>query len=79
MVAWVAVVKVGVYLYAAYKYFTQPKPKGPDLAEPWETLSFPEAESGAPIPVVFGTRWVENPNVVWYGDLRTSTVRVRSS
>jgi hypothetical protein len=30
----------------------------------------PTAEEGRPIPVLFGTRRLSSPNVVWYGDLK---------
>lgn len=29
----------------------------------------PTAEPGRPIPVIFGTVYLQSPNVVWYGDL----------
>lgn len=38
-------------------------------------IKAPTAEEGREIPVLFGTRVVEGPNVVWYGDLRTEAIR----
>jgi hypothetical protein len=38
-------------------------------------IKAPTAEEGREIPVLFGTRDVESPNVVWYGDLRTVPVK----
>lgn len=35
----------------------------------------PTAEEGREIPVLFGTRDLEGPNVVWYGHLRTVAVK----
>lgn len=35
----------------------------------------PTAEEGREIPVLFGTRDLDGPNVVWYGDLRTVAIR----
>lgn len=35
----------------------------------------PTAEEGREIPVLFGTRDIDGPNVVWYGHLRTVAIR----
>lgn len=35
----------------------------------------PTAEVGREIPVLFGTRLLKGPNVVWYGDLRTRAIK----
>jgi hypothetical protein len=47
-------------------YVLRPKPKKP---EPNTNIEVPEIRQGKPIPVVFGTRFLNNPNVVWYGDV----------
>jgi len=57
----------------AVSYALAPKP--PDAAP--ATLSefdAPTADEGKPIPVVFGTVFVNSPNVVWYGDLGTAPI-----
>lgn len=33
-------------------------------------FEIPTAEVGRPIPVLFGSRKISAPNVVWWGDLR---------
>lgn len=38
-------------------------------------VKVPTAEVGREIPVLFGTRDLSGPNVVWYGDLKTTKVR----
>jgi hypothetical protein len=40
-----------------------------------DDMDFPTATAGKEIVVVFGTRWVNSPNVVWYGDVRTRPIR----
>lgn len=35
----------------------------------------PMASADAPIPVVFGTRVISQPNVVWWGDVYTVPIR----
>ena len=41
-------------------------------------LDVPVAESGKPIPVLFGTRVIRQANVVWYGDVKTTEIRQSS-
>ncbi len=48
-----------------------PKPRPPEISD----VDAPTAEEGKAIPVVFGTVWVTGPNVVWYGDLRTTPIK----
>jgi len=48
-----------------------PKPKPASL----EDFDIPVAEQGRPIPVVFGTVILKDPNVMWYGDLRTTAIQ----
>jgi hypothetical protein len=52
----------------------QPKQAGIKAAGLSE-FSVPTAEDGREIPVLFGTRDITGPNVVWYGDLRTVAVK----
>lgn len=39
-----------------------------------EDFSAPTAEEGRAVPVIFGTVWITGPNVVWYGDLRSTPI-----
>ena len=40
-------------------------------------LKLPIAEDGAEIPVVFGCRYLRGANCVWYGDYRTTPIKVK--
>ena len=62
---------------AVISYALTPKPKLPKDAAPTtiDDFDFPTAEDGREIPVLFGTREVSGPNVVWYGDLRTEAIK----
>lgn len=40
-----------------------------------DEFNFPTAETGKPVPVIFGTVTLRSPNVVWYGDLKYTRVR----
>lgn len=35
----------------------------------------PLASQNAPIPVLFGTRIISGPNVVWYGDVQVRPIK----
>lgn len=48
-----------------------PKPKPAALSE----FDVPVAEQGRSISVVFGTKLIKDPNVIWYGDLRTTPIQ----
>jgi hypothetical protein len=53
---------------AILSYALTPKPKTP----PPDTLSdvsVPTIEVGKPIGVAFGEVWVDDSNILWYGDL----------
>lgn len=39
-----------------------------------DEFQVPTAEAGREIPVLFGTRMIKGPNVVWYGHLRTVAI-----
>jgi len=56
--------------------FLTPKPKVEKLKPAtMDDVDAPVAEVGKEIPVVFGTRELSEPNVVWYGDLRAVAIR----
>jgi hypothetical protein len=55
-------------------YALQPKPKSQPAAGLGD-FKVPTAEEGREIPVLFGTRDVEGPNVVWYGHLRAQAIK----
>ncbi|MDR3154301.1 MAG: hypothetical protein LBW85_08550 [Deltaproteobacteria bacterium] len=39
----------------------------------------PIASQSSPIPVVFGTVWLTQPNVVWWGNLFVTAIRRKTS
>lgn len=65
------VILVVSYIISAALAPKPPKPKPAAL----EDFDIPVAEQGRPIPVVFGTMLVTGPNVLWYGDLRTTSIQ----
>jgi hypothetical protein len=67
----IAAVFVGALVVS---YALTPKPQSAKPAGLGE-INVPTAEEGREIPVLFGTRDLSGPNIVWYGDFRTVAVR----
>lgn len=63
-----------IYLIATLilTYYFRPKQ---EEQEPANTAKYPMATEGNPVPVAFGSPTVTGPNCVWYGDLRSSSVK----
>lgn len=58
----------------AVAFAFQPKPQSvppPGIGE----IETPTAEEGREIPVLFGTRDLRGPNVVWWGHVRTVPIK----
>ncbi len=55
-------------------YTTMPKPQTQKPAG-LDEFKAPTAESGREIPVLFGTKEMSGPNVVWYGHLASRAIK----
>ena len=53
---------------------TAKSPKGMN-ATPESEFDMPTAEEGKAIAVLFGTKRLKDPNVVWYGDITTQAIK----
>lgn len=69
-----AVVAVVMFAISLYSMSLAPKPQNAKPAGLSE-FTVPTAEVGRDIPVLFGRRKFEAPNVVYYGDLRSYPVK----
>jgi hypothetical protein len=58
-------------------YLLMPKPKGPKLPS-LSDLEDPTAESGRPIPVLFGSMTIQSPNNLGYWDKEMIKRKARS-
>lgn len=76
VLAWVQTVVILIIALVA-AFAMQPKPQQPKAAI-LEDFELPVAEDGKAAPVIFGDCWTEDPNVLWYGNLRTTPVRAKS-
>ncbi|MGH8038291.1 MAG: hypothetical protein ACREPD_11155 [Stenotrophomonas sp.] len=71
---WVQLVIMIVALVVSY--VLRPKPVTPKPAA-LEDFSVPTAEDGREVTEVFGTVWIDDPNVLWYGNLRTTPIKAK--
>lgn len=75
---WGLVFFVATIVISAYLSYTM-RPDPPDAVKPaFEDLEVPTVSASAPIPRVYGTKWLKSANVVWYGDLRTEPIKKES-
>ncbi len=51
-----------------------PKPQSQKPAG-FGDIQVPTAEEGREIPVLFGTKVIRSPNVVWYGDFKATAIK----
>jgi hypothetical protein len=58
-------------------YLLTPKPKGMSLS-PDMNLQLPTATEGTGAGVIFGTAWVEDPIIAWFGDISASAIKKES-
>ena len=68
MAWWIAIIIALALNVVAYLIMPKPKAAKPEAAKDLEN---PTAESGRPVPVLFGTVTVKGLNVLWYGDKST--------
>lgn len=69
---WWYIVVFALALVVSYAMTPKPQSRPPaGLGD----FNVPTAEVGREIPVLFGTRKLEGPNIVWYGHLRTVAIR----
>jgi len=62
---------------AFISYLLAPKPEKPK-AHSLKDFDIPSVDPSKEIVVIFGTGWLKDPNVTWYGDLRTKAIKTKS-
>lgn len=74
--AWFIPLLVGLALnIVAYLIMPKPKTAKPEAAKDMES---PVAESGKPVPVVFGTMTVKGMNIIWTGDKQKNEFEMKT-
>jgi len=58
---------------AILSYALAPKPQTP-APDTLSDVSVPTIELGKPVSVAFGTVWVDDSNVLWFGDLSSQPI-----
>lgn len=61
----------------AVSYALAPKPPTPQPSS-LSDLNVPTAQTGKGIKMIYGTCRIQDPNIVWYGDLRTQAIKSSS-
>lgn len=56
------------------QYALRPKPAAPKPAT-LSDFNVPVVQDGKPVAVVFGDVWVDDANVLWYGDVGSSPIK----
>lgn len=74
--AWWITLLIGLALSVVASLLA-PKPKKPKppAITPFED---PTSEAGKPVPVVFGTDIVRDPNILWFGEKRSRSYEVKA-
>jgi hypothetical protein len=54
-------------------YLLQPKTPKADDPVPGE-LTATTVDASSPVPILFGTRLLKQPNLIWYGDIGTTPI-----
>lgn len=65
---------IGYVVTLALSYLFSPKPENAKPAG-INDVQAATAEVGREIPVLFGTRDISAPNIVWYGNLKAVAIR----
>lgn len=67
-VEWIYLIIMLIALIAAVAMMPKPKNAKPPSLQDFDV---PTAEDGREVIDVMGTVWIDDPNVIWYGDLTT--------
>lgn len=68
---WIYIATLAVSLFVAMRAAKGNNAKPPALQD----FSVPTAEDGRGVAMVFGTVWIDDSNIIGYGDLRTTPIK----
>lgn len=70
-IEWIYLIVMLIVLIAAVAMMPKPKSQPPPSLS---DLNVPTAEDGREVVDVMGTVWISDPNVIYYGNLRTTPI-----
>lgn len=71
--AWLIVVLIVALIAVAVVMSMKSPPPSSD-----NDLQVPTAEDGREVMDIAGECWIDDPNIIWYGDLRTAPIHASS-
>ncbi len=63
--------------FTAVAALLAPRPQPPKPSD-LDDFNIPMVREGTEVGKIYGTVWIKNPHVVWYGDLRTEAIKSKS-
>ena len=67
---------IGLVIALAASFILAPKPQS-QPSPLLDDIQFPQASASLEIPVLFGCREMRSPNVLWYGNLKTTAIKTK--
>lgn len=71
---WVVLFQIAVLVAISYGAAALSRKDDQQKLEPSDQIDVPTAVEGRPVGVLFGTKKIKGPNVVWYGDVSTTAI-----
>jgi hypothetical protein len=72
---WIYIIELIVAIIAVVALTPKPQNAAPASLQDFDV---PTAEDGREVIDICGTVWIDDPNVIWYGDLSTFPIRADS-
>jgi len=71
---WILIVELIVSIIVLFAF----TPRNDAAPASLQDFDVPTAEDGREVIDICGTVWIDDPNVIWYGDLSTTPIRADS-
>lgn len=71
------IAKMALIMAVSYAVSRALQKKPPSIKYKPDTFKTPQIEEGSKFAVIFGTCWIENPVIAWWGDTKAETCKIR--